>query len=338
MTIPDAMRTSVLRGVDDLVVEERRVPSPGPGQVLVRVSSVGLCGSDVHYVRHGRIGDHVVEAPLVLGHEAGGTVVAVGDGVDAGRVGTRVSLEPGVPCRRCAQCRRGTYHLCPDMRFFATPPVDGAFCEYVAHDADFAYQVPDHVSDDAAGLLEPLSVGIWAAQKAGIGLGSRVLVAGAGPIGIAAVQVARAMGAAEVTVTDVAAERLASASRLGATSTALAGEPAGEDYDAFVDCSGAPAAVTAGVAAVRPGGAAVLVGMGADEIRVPASAVQQREVSVVGTFRYANTWPTAVRLAASGAVDLDGMVTGHYGLDGVGTAVESSADPTTVKAVVHPTR
>lgn len=335
--VPETMRTAVLRGIGDLVVESRAVSQPGPGEVLVRVGSVGLCGSDVHYYRHGRIGDHVVRGPLVLGHEAGGRIVATGAGVGSDRLGERVSMEPGVPCRRCEQCRTGNYNLCPDVRFFATPPVDGAFCEYVTHDADFTYAVPDGVSDDAAGLLEPLSVGIWACRKAAVTVGSRVLIAGAGPIGIATVQVARAAGAAAIVVTDIAAERLDSAGWLGATDTRLGGSVLDDvRADAFIDCSGAADAVHAGVGAVRPGGRAVLVGLGADDVSVPTAAVQQREVTVCGTFRYANTWPTAIGLAASGAVDLDGMVTGHFTLDDVVDAIAASDDPRTVKSVVRP--
>ncbi|MGH3094481.1 MAG: NAD(P)-dependent alcohol dehydrogenase [Streptosporangiales bacterium] len=336
-SVPETMSAAVLRGVGDLVVESRPVPEPGRGEVLVRVGSVGLCGSDVHYYRHGRIGEHVVREPLILGHEAGGTIVAVGPGADPERLGSRVSLEPGVPCRRCEQCRTGSYHLCPQVRFFATPPVDGAFCEYVAHDADFTYAVPGGVSDDAAGLLEPLSVGIWACRKAAVTTGSRVLVAGAGPIGIATVQAARAAGAATVVVTDIAAERLDSAGRLGATETRPADAAVADVRPgAFIDCSGAAGAVQAGVAAVRPGGRAVLVGLGADTVSLPTAAVQQREVTVCGTFRYANTWPTAIELAASGAVDLDGMVTGRYSLDGVVDAIAASDDARTVKSVVRP--
>ncbi|MCU1618983.1 MAG: Alcohol dehydrogenase GroES domain protein, partial [Modestobacter sp.] len=139
------MRASVLRGMGDVVVEERPVPEAGPGQVVVRVASVGVCGSDVHYYEHGRIGQYVVESPLVLGHEASGEVVAVGPGVTSPAVGQRVSVEPGVPDLMCEQCLAGRYNLCPNMRFFATPPIDGAFAEYVVVHAAFAHPVPDSI-------------------------------------------------------------------------------------------------------------------------------------------------------------------------------------------------
>ena len=335
--LPSTMRVSVLRAAGELAVEERPVPAPGPGEVLVEVGSVGVCGSDVHYFRHGRIGDFVVRAPLVLGHEAGGRVVAVGAGVPADRVGQRVALEPGVPDRTCDQCKAGRYNLCPDVRFFATPPVDGAFAEYVVLAADFAHPVPDALSDDAAGLIEPLSVGVWACAKAGVGAGTRLLVSGAGPIGLVTVQVARALGATEVVVTDIAPARLEAAERFGATRVERAGaDLSGLGADAFVDCSGAPAAVRAGVPAVRPGGRVVLVGMGADELTLPVSLLQNRELTLTGTFRYANTYPTAIAMAAAGLVDLDGLVTARFGLDEVEQALSQDADPSGIKAVVLP--
>ena len=339
-TVPAAMRVSVLRGVGDVALEERPVPRPGPGEVLVRIGSVGVCGSDVHYYEHGRIGQYVVDRPLVLGHEAGGTVAAVGAGADGHAVGQRVSIEPGVPCRSCAQCLMGRYNLCPSMKFFATPPYDGAFAEYVVMPAAFVHPVPDGVSDDAAGLLEPLSVGLWGCRRGGVTGGSRVLVTGAGPIGLVAAQTARAYGATEVVVTDVNPVRLALAERLGATAldvstTSVA--DAGFEPDVLLECSGNPRATRDAVEAVARAGRVVLIGMGGDEITLPLPRIQDFELVVTGAFRYANTWPTAVSLVASGAVDLDTLVTGVYDLDSVEEALTAARrDPATVKAVVRP--
>jgi L-iditol 2-dehydrogenase len=332
------VRVSVLRAPGELELAERPVPAPGPGEVLVAVRSVGVCGSDVHYYQHGRIGDFVVRSPLVLGHEAAGRITAAGPGVDPGRVGSRVAIEPGAACGACAQCKAGRYNLCPDMRFFATPPVDGALAEYVVVRADLAFDLPDAVSDDDAALLEPLSVGIWATGKAGVTAGSSVLIAGAGPIGLVAAQVARARGATTIVVTDIAEHRLAAALRSGATRAVAAGERLSQDFDAFVDCSGAPAAISAGIAALAPAGRAVLVGMGPDEVTVPLGLLQQRELTITGTFRYANTWPAAIALAASGAVDLAGLVTGRFGLADAEAALQSTSQPGTIKSVIEPWR
>jgi L-iditol 2-dehydrogenase len=337
---PETMRVSVLRGIGDVDVEDRPVPRIAPDEVLVEVGSVGVCGSDVHYYEHGRIGPYVVDAPLILGHEAGGTVVEIGSDVTTLQPGQRVSIEPGVPCRSCEQCLAGRYNLCPDVKFFATPPYDGAFAQYVAMPAAFVFPIPASISDDAAGLLEPLSVGVWACLRAGVSPGKSVLVTGAGPIGLIAAQAARAYGADDVAVTDVNTYRLELAERLGLRAINVAETPlAGSDFapNVLLECSGNGRATWDAVNTVARAGFVVLVGMGGDEVRLPLSYVQDRELVVTGAFRYANTWPIAIKLAASGRVDLDSMVTGHFGLADVEAALTSAkTDPHAIKAVVRP--
>lgn len=338
MTVPERMNVSVLRGVHDVTTEQRAVPNPGEGEVLIRVGAVGTCGSDVHYYEQGRIGDAVVREPLVLGHEVSGTVVALGPGVRSHEPGSRVAIEPGVPCGRCAECRLGRYNLCPEMVFFGTPPIDGAFAEYVTIRAEFAYPLPDNLSDEAGALLEPLSVGIWGARKARVQPGTRVLVTGAGPIGLIAAQTARAFGAAEVVVTDVNEHRLAVAEELGAR-TVHVGRSGLDGFaaDVLLECSGNPRAALQGIDAMARAGRVVLIGMGADELALPVAKVQQYELEVTGTFRYANTWPTAIELAASGAVRLDRLVTHRFPLTEVrGALTVAAEDPSTIKPVVLP--
>ena len=335
------MRVSVLYGVGSLGIEEREDPTAGPHEVVVRVASVGVCGSDVHYYEHGRIGSHTVKSPLVLGHEASGVVVEVGSEVTRLEPGQRVSLEPGVPDFTCPECLAGRYNLCHHMRFFATPPVDGAFAELVTTHELFAHPVPDELSDDAAALLEPLSVGLWACHKASVGAGSRVLITGAGPVGLVAAQAARALGAAQVVVTDVNPHRLTLARELGATEVLDARtQPVGEaglDPDVLLECSGHPGATAEAIRAVARAGRVVLVGMGGDELLLPLSRVQEHELTVTGTFRYAHTWPAAIALAASGRVELDRLVTGRYRLDQVEEALTvARTDPQAVKPVVLP--
>lgn len=335
------MRAAVLHGIEKLVIEERPVPRPGAGQVLVRVAAVGVCGSDVHYYEHGRIGNFVMEQPMVLGHESSGVIVSVGEGVGTDRVGQRVSIEPGVPDLSCSECLAGRYNLCPAMRFFATPPVDGSLAEYVVVHEAFAHPVPDQLSDDAAALLEPLSVGVWANRKAGTTAGSRVLVTGAGPIGLVAAQCALAFGATEVALADVNAYRLNLGSSLGVTGTIRVDErpisESGFEPTILLECSGHPGATRDGIRAVARAGRVVLVGMGGDELALPLAHVQNREIEVTGTFRYANTWPTAIALAASGRVDVDRLVTGHFTLDRTQDALLAGRrDPRSVKAVINP--
>ena len=331
-------RAAVLVRPGEIAIEQRPVPAPAVREVLVEVASVGVCGSDVHWYEHGRIGDLVVRSPLVLGHECAGRVVAVGGGVTKHAIGDRVCLEPGVPCGRCRECRAGRYNLCADVAFLATPPVDGAFADFVTIHEDFAFALPDGMSDDVGALMEPLSVGIWACRKAGITAGDRVLVTGAGPIGLLAMQVARACGAADVAVSDVNAHRLAVAERLGATRVLHAGRDAPGELDALLECSGHPGAVVAGIEALRPAGTAVLVGMGPQPTaEIPLSVIQNRELWLTGTFRYANTYPAAIELAASGRVDVAALITGHYGLEDTETALLAGRDDAaSIKVMVHP--
>jgi L-iditol 2-dehydrogenase len=335
--VRDTMRAAVLSKPGEIRIEQRPTPTPGPDEVLVEVAAVGVCGSDVHYYEHGRIGDFVVESPLVLGHEVSGRIVSVGAQVPRERIGQRVALEPGRSCRRCDQCVAGRYNLCRFMQFYGTPPVDGALADYVLAPSDLAFEIPASMTQETAALLEPLSVGIWACEKAGVTAGSSVLIAGAGPIGLVNVQVARALGATRIVVTDINRERLEVAAGLGATRTVLAGQqPGGPDFDCFIDCSGAAPAIDAGVRAVRPAGTVVLVGMGADVLTVPFGVVQQKELKLTGTFRYAHTWPTAIAMAEAGYVDLDALITSRFSLADTEKALQATSQPGQIKAVIVP--
>jgi L-iditol 2-dehydrogenase len=340
-SLPETMTASVLTGAKALTVEQVPLPPVAPDEVLIKIAAVGVCGSDTHYYRHGRIGGFVVDGPLILGHECSGTIVAVGAEVPAARIGERVAIEPQRNCRRCRECRAGRYNLCPNMEFYATPPIDGAFAEYATIRTEFAHQVPDSLSDEAAALLEPLSVAITTMRKAGIVPGSSVLIAGAGPIGIICAQAAKAYGAADIIITDLVAERRERALRYGATRAIDPTEvdivTAGLDVNAFVDASGSPRAVSDGIKAVRPAGTAVLVGLGSSEMTLPVEHIQNLEITVTGIFRYTDTWPAAIHLVASGQVDLDSLVTGRFDLDHADAALDSDQDPDSLKSIVYPT-
>ncbi len=337
-SIPTTMRASVLLEQERVEMQERPVPRPGPGEVLVRVRSVGVCGSDVHYYKHGRIGDMVVTAPLVLGHEVSGVVVDVGRGVPEDRVGERVAIDPQVPCRQCRHCKTGRLNLCSQMRFYATPPVDGTFCDYVTAPADFAYPVPDALSDHAAALLEPFSVGLWACSKARLEPGSRVFVTGAGPIGALASLAARSYGAAEVMVTDLVASRRERILQFGATAAYDPTDPSFDaealEADAFIECTGATPALLSGISALRGGGVAVLVGLGAEHVELPVQLIATKELTLTGIFRYVDTWPKAMAAAQQPGVDLDALVTAEYPLEDAEAALTSDSDPQSMKSIV----
>jgi L-iditol 2-dehydrogenase len=239
----------------------------------------------------------------------------------------------------CAQCRSGRYNLCPDVRFFATPPIHGAFATYVAINEQYAYALPDIISDDAGALLEPLSVGVWANRKAGTTVGSRVLVTGAGPIGILCALVAKAAGAGRVTIVDVNADRLRQATELG-VDEALDGREqpdlAAREPDVLLECTGVAPVMRSGILALAPAGRCVLVGMGANpEAPMPVAAIQNRELTVTGTFRYANTYPEAIALAASGRIPLDKLVGARLPLEDAEKALRMGhTDPSVLKTIV----
>ncbi len=325
----------------DLAVETRTVEAPLPNshQVQIAVKSVGICGSDIHYWEHGRIGPYVVESDLVLGHEASGLVTAIGSDVTSVSVGDRVAIEPGVPCGHCYECRMGRYNLCPEVQFFATPPVDGAFAQFVVIDENFAHRVPDSMSFDEAALIEPLSVGVWACKKAKIAPGSRVLVTGAGPVGLMCAKVARASGAIEVTVTDVNLERLKAAAAMGFTiHRSGVDQPLSEkSFTAVIECSGNVHAINTAIRAAAPASVVVLVGMAADgNVTVPVDVIQGRELWLTGTFRYAHTYPTAIGLVSSGAVIISDLVSASYDLDNVENALgHARKHPEDLKVIVR---
>lgn len=327
---------AVLHGVGDVRMIERPEPAPAHRQVAVRIDAVGICGSDVHYYEHGRIGPYVVRAPMIIGHEAAGTIVGVGSGVDPGRIGELVALEPGVPDFVCDQCLAGRYNLCPHVRFFATPPVDGAIVQRLAFPAAFAHTAPEGLVAEQAALAEPVSVGVWACRKARVSPGDRVLVTGAGAIGLLAAQVARTAGATQVIVTDVSVSRLDVAAELG-FEACPADRPVSGTFDVLLECSGAQSAVAAGMSSLAPAGRAVLIGMGADSVSIDVPLLQGRELSVTGAFRYAHTYPTALQLISSGRVNLAPVITHRFGLADTEAALTlARRDPRAIKAIVNP--
>jgi L-iditol 2-dehydrogenase len=332
------MKASFLVEPGVIQMRELEVPIPDPDQVLVRVEAVGVCGSDVHFYAHGNIGTMIMSEPFVLGHELSGVITAVGHDVASSRVGQRVAIEPQRTCRSCKQCKAGRYNLCPNIIFYAVPHVNGAFTQYVTIQDDFAFELPDNISFEAGALLEPLSVAIWSCQRAAITVGSRVLIAGAGPIGVILAQTARAFGASEVIITDTVKSRREFALKFGAT---RAIDPtkeslSGLDVDAFIDATGVGGAVYDGIKAVGPAGRAILVGMGDDDILLPVDYIQSHEIWVSGIFRYTNTWPTAIELVSAGKVDLDSLVTHRFNLEQVEEALKAPKLPGAMKPVVLP--
>ena len=305
--VPKMMTALVLHGKEDLRFEERPVPAPGPGKILLEVRSVGVCGSDKHLYFEGRDSSSILTAPVVPGHEFGGRVVALGDGVTEAMLGRRVSVEPQMPCRQCRQCREGLYNLCPNVQFFGVPGTDGALQEYLEVPLENVFPIPDEVSDDAAAVVETISVALWGGHRGNIEPGHDVLVTGAGPIGLFAIQVARLRGADRVVAVEPQASRREWAARLGATTVADLSE-AGGPFDILMECTGVESVRHDAALLVVPGGRAVFIGVGLQAAPVPMPAVIEREVSIVGVMRYRFTWPSVISAIAKGQYVVDDLV------------------------------
>lgn len=327
------IKAGVLHGANDIRVEEVDFPQMKDGEVLIRVKVAGVCGSDVHYYKDGAIGPYVVSGPMILGHECAGEIVDVAEDVKGFKPGDRVAVEPGYTCRKCIYCKTGRYNLCPDVTFMATPPIDGAYVEYVAWPADFVFHLPDNVTFDHGALIEPLAVGMHAVRRSRLRAGESVVILGAGTIGLSTLVSAEAAGAGEIIVADLEDVRLCMARELGATQTINASNE--NTVEAIQDLThGFGSEVvfeTAGVAATAQqtievagrGGRVVWVGAaGGATVPIPAVRVVDKELDIMGIFRYANLFPYAIQLVSTGRIDVDGFVTHRYSLDNLKEALE----------------
>ena len=317
------MQALVLERAEQLSLRDFPVAERlGPRDVRVAIHTVGICGSDVHYYRHGRIGPFVVREPMVLGHEAAGTVLEVGAEVATLGVGDRVAMEPGIPDPDSRAARLGLYNLDPAVRFWATPPVHGVLRPTVVHPAAFTFRIPESISFAEAAMVEPLAVGMHAAAKARIVPGDVAVVLGAGPIGMVTALAALAGGCSRIVIADVVAAKLELAAALGPVVPVLAGResPAevarsltgGWGADIVFECSGAVAAASAVVEPLRPGGCAVLVGMPGEPVAFDVVAAQVKEARVETVFRYAHVYPRALALMERGAIDVRPLITDTF--------------------------
>lgn len=342
------MKAAVMLGIGKMGFEERDIPKVKENEVLVKLEYVGICGSDLHYYETGAIGDYVVEPPFVLGHEPGGTVVEVGKNVKNLRVGDRVALEPGRTCGHCEFCKTGRYNLCPDVVFFATPPIDGVFQEYVAHEAALCFKLPDNVSTLEGALIEPLAVGFHAAIQGDAHLGQRVVVMGAGCIGLVSMMALKARGVSEVYVVDIMEKRLDKALELGATGVINGAKEDvlervneltdGAGMDLVIETAGTEITTRQAIHMAKKGSNIVLVGYSkSGEMTLPMSLVLDKELTFKTVFRYRHIYPMAIDAVAAGKVNLKGIITDIFGLDEVQKAMDYSVNNKAdiVKAVIR---
>lgn len=342
------MNVAVMNGIGKIGFEERNIPNPKANEVLVKLEYVGICGSDLHYYETGAIGDYVVEPPFVLGHEPGGVVVEVGEEVHHLQVGDRVALEPGKTCGHCEFCKQGKYNLCPDVIFFATPPVDGVFQEYVAHEADLCFKLPENVSTLEGALIEPLAVGFHAAIQGDAHLGQKAVVMGAGCIGLVTMMALKARGVSRVYVVDIMEKRLEKAMELGADGIIngakedveeRAGQLTdGKGMDLVIETAGTEITTRQAIRIAKKGSDIVLVGYSrTGEMNLPMSLVLDKELTFKTVFRYRHIYPMAIDAVASGKVNLKGIVTDIFQLKEAQKAMDYSVNNKAdiVKAVIQ---
>ncbi len=342
------MMAAVLEKVRDLRLRDIAIDEAmGADDVTIRIDTVGVCGSDVHYYTHGRIGPYVVEAPMVLGHEAAGVVEAVGANVRTLAVGDRVCMEPGIPDPNSRASKLGIYNVDPAVRFWATPPIHGCLRPTVVHPAAYTFKLPANVSMAEGAMVEPFAIGMQAATRARIQPGDTAVVAGAGPIGIMVALAALAGGCSRVIISDVKREKLEIAGsypnvtavdvgrdRLG---DVVAGMTGGWGADVVFECSGAPRVFAGLFTLARPGGAVVLVGMPVEPVAIDIVPAQARELRIETVFRYTNVFDRALDLIAAGVVDLKPLITETYPFEDTVRAFERAAEgwPADVKLQIR---
>ena len=331
------MRALVLERQRELSLRDIDLPLVvGSGQVKIKVHTVGICGSDVHYYTHGKIGPFVVREPMVLGHEASGTVVEVGPGVAGLKVGDRVCMEPGVPDPNSRASKLGLYNVDPSVTFWATPPVHGCLTPYVVHPAAFTFKLPDNVSFAEAAMVEPFAVGLQAASKARIAPGDLAVVVGAGPIGTMVALAASAGGCSRVIVADLQPAKLEIAGRYPGIvpvditrrglAEAVAAARAAWGADVVFEASGSPKAFEGIFALPRPGGCLVLVGMPIEPVAFDVVSAAAKEIRIETVFRYANVYDRAIAMIASGKVDLKPLITETFPFTDSIAAFERAAE------------
>jgi len=330
----------VLQGIERVSYVQRPIPEIRDDQVLVEVKKTGICGSDVHYLVHGRIGDFVVESPMVLGHESSGVVSKVGSSVRSVKPGDRVAMEPGVFCRKCESCRTGRYQLCHDMAFAATPPYDGTLTKYYRLPEDLVYILPEHLSLEDGAMMEPLSVGVHSVfTQAKLQPAQSIVIFGCGPVGLLCMAVAKAIGASRIVAVDIVQNRLDIAktyaakdvflpppSQEGESKIEYSKRSAGllkatlgiEDrgtkaIDVVIDASGADVSIQTGILITKIGGIFVQVGIGQPDVILPISAIMAKELVIKGSFRYGpGDYRLALSLVSQRKVDLRPLVTHRF--------------------------
>lgn len=347
-TAENVMKASVLTAPATLEIRDLEVPEPGPGEVRLKIAVVGVCGSDVHYYRHGAIGDQKVKYPTLLGHEPSAVIDAVGEGVELD-VGARVAVEPALPCGKCEHCIAGRGNICPNVVFLGTPPVDGIFSQYRVMPSHCCIPIPDGMSLVEAALLEPLGVGLHAVELTSVRPGDTVCILGGGPIGLVTLLAAKCAGAKEIYLTDKVGERLDCAEKLGATAVLNRDEAEASDWildhtggrgvDVSFEAVGVQETVSDAIKVARIGGRSCMIGIPTvPELTLPFHDARRKELAIYNCRRSNREADRCLDLVSSGRLDLKTLATHHFPLEKTQEAfdlVEAYGDGV-IRAMIHP--
>jgi D-xylulose reductase len=341
------MKALVLKEKNSLAILDLSLEEPlGLDDVRIKIHSVGICGSDVHYYQYGKIGNFIVKEPMVLGHEASGIIIETGKNVHHLKNGDRVCMEPGIPDLRSRAVMEGMYNLDPAVRFWATPPIHGCLRETVVHPAMFTFKLPEDVSYAEGAMVEPLSVGLQAVKKANVKPGDVALVSGCGTIGLVTGLAALAAGCSKVIITDIIEPKLEQAARYGMIPVNIKKQDlqgivdkatGGWGVDAIFEASGSEAAIAGIFKPLCPGGHVVFIGMPVNPVLVDIVAAQAKEAHIETVFRYANLYPRALALLESGKIDVKPLITDRFKFADAVKAFEYAANPQprTVKIIIE---
>lgn len=322
-----------MTGLNEMEMREVEVPKIKDNEVLVKLEYVGICGSDVHYLEHGSIGDFIVNGDFILGHECAGEIVELGSKVTNLSIGDKVALEPGCTCGQCEFCKAGKYNLCPDVEFLATPPFHGCLENYIAFPANMCFKLPDNITSKEGALVEPLAVGMHAAAQGNVKLGDSVVILGSGCIGLVTLLACKAYGATDITVVDVMPKRLDYAMKLGATRVINARDEdavakideitGGKGVDVVIETAGSKITIKQTAYLVKRGGTIVLVGMAPEDIiEYNFAKIMAKEASIQSVFRYRNIYPKAINAIAKGIIDVSGIVTHEFDFEDTAKAFD----------------
>jgi len=328
------MKTFLLYGSKDIRLTEKSMPKLGADQVLVQPKFMGICGSDVHYYRHGFCGNFVPKKPFALGHEFSGIIHSIGEKVQGLKVGDEVAVDPSMPCRTCKHCCSGHYNLCLSMKYFGSascdPHIDGSMAQFVVVPEANCYVLPSGITMAQASLLEPLCVAMHAVRQAGRIAGTSILITGGGPIGQLILRVVKAFGSFDTTVSDVDEFSREFALKSGASNVV---NPLDENawkssaaFDIVFEASGVPSALVNGIQVVRRGGTVVLVGTLPEQFSIPGNLIMNKELKLHGSFRFANVFEDSMKLVSAGIINLEGIVTDVFRFEDIPMAMEKALE------------